>query len=141
MAEAIAEIDIKADIDSVYAVISDFESYPDFLKDVKSVKVEKKTKKGALVTYEVSVVKTIKYTLETEFHPPKKLSWTLLKGDFMKSNEGYWELKETKKGLTHAKYVIDVGFGLLVPGSVAKTLVSSTLPAMMQAFKKHIEKK
>ena len=139
MAQAVAEIEIHAPVQKVFDAVTDFENYPEFLSESKAVTVQKRSKKGAVVTFEVSVIKTIHYTLDMKFNPPHHVSWTLVEGDFMKSNDGSWELVEIKKGHTKAIYRIEVGFGLLVPGSIAKALVSSNLPAMLKAFKKRIE--
>ncbi len=140
MAIATIEKEIKADVKKVFDVITNFESYPEFLKETKGVVVEKKSKTGAIVTFEVDVIKTIHYTLDMKLKAPHHVTWTLVKGDFMKSNVGGWDLEEIKKGVTLAKYHIEVKFGLLVPGSVADTLVKKSLPAMIESFKKRIEK-
>jgi len=139
MAEASKTIEIKASIKDCYKVISDYESYPEFLKETKSITIGKKSGKTVEVTYELDLIKAIRYTLKITENAPHGLSWTLVKGDMMKSNTGSWELEEIDKHTTRATYNIDIGLGLLVPGSVAKMLVSSSLPAMMEAFKKRIE--
>ena len=83
----------------IYDVVTDFESYPDFLSDVKKVTVEKKGK-TQIVNFEISVIKKISYTLAFTMTPGKKVSWTFVKGDFFKDNTGSWEFKEVKKGQT-----------------------------------------
>lgn len=139
MAKAVSEIEIHAPIKKVFDVITDYESYPEFLSDCKDVAVAKKTKTGAEVHFEVSVIKKIKYTLNMKFKAPKKVTWSLVKGDFMKSNDGSWELEEVKKGVTKAIYSIEMNFGALVPSKITKALVSTNLPSMLRSFKEHIE--
>ena len=139
MAKAVAEIEINAPIKTVFDVVTDYEAYPDFLSDCKNVEVLKKTKTSAEVLFEVSVIKKIKYTLNMKFKAPKKVTWSLVKGDFMKSNDGSWDLEEVKKGVTKAIYSIEMNFGALVPSKITKALVSTNLPSMLKSFKKHIE--
>lgn len=133
------EIEIKATPKQCYDVIWDFESYPEFMKELKDVDVDKKKAKTCEVTYHIKVIKEISYSLKMKGTPNKKIEWTFIEGDYMKDNHGYWDLTETKKGVTLATYNIDIKFGLLVPGSVTKKLVGTNLPAMLKAFKKRIE--
>ena len=133
-------IEIKATPKKCYKVITDFESYPEFLSNVAAVAVAKKKANSCEVTYTIKVIKDIHYTLKMKGTPDKKIQWSFVDGDYMKKNEGYWELEEIKKGVTQATYNIDVKFGLLVPSSVTKKLVGSSLPTMLKEFKKRIEK-
>lgn len=133
------DIEIKASPKDCYKVIADFESYPDFLKDLKAVDVKKKKGNSSEVTYHISVIKDIQYTLKMNGKPDKRLEWSFVEGDYMKDNHGYWELEEVKKGVTLATYNIDVKFGLLVPSMVTKKLVGNHLPQMLKAFKARIE--
>lgn len=140
MAEVSQSIEIKATPKQCYKVITDYESYPEFLDQLSEVEVSKKRGNTAEVTYKIDVIKTISYTLKMKGKPDSHLEWTFVKGDVMKDNHGYWELEEIKKGVTLATYNIDVRFGLLVPKSITKTLVGKSLPEMLKAFKKRIEK-
>lgn len=139
MAKASATIEINASKKKVFDVISDFESYPDFLPETKTAVIDKHTKTKYTVTFTLDVIKTITYTLEMTVSAPNELSWTLVKGDMMKSNTGRWILEEVKKGLTKATYEIDVDLGLLVPSAVTKTLISRDLPKMLKHFKERVE--
>lgn len=122
----------------IYEVVSDFESYPEFLPDVKSTSVVKKGK-GVQADFEISVIKTIHYTLEFSLVPNKKVSWTFVKGDLFKDNTGEWTFEEVKKGQTKVTYAVDVDFGLFVPSMITKKLVGSNLPTMMKRFKERAE--
>lgn len=139
MAKASESIEIKATPKKCYDVITDYESYPEFLKESSNVTIKKKKGNTAEVTFEIDVIKKIRYTLSMIGKPGKGVTWNFVEGDFMKNNEGEWILEETKKGVTLATYNIEISFGLLVPGSVSKTLISKSLPAMLKSFKKRIE--
>lgn len=139
MAQASESIEIKASPKDCYAVITDYASYPEFLKETKDVEVGKKSGNSAEVTFRIEVIKKVSYKLKMVGTPPKKVSWTLLEGDIMKKNEGSWELEEISKGVTKATYTVDVDLKLFVPGPIAKMLVGSSLPSMLKSFKKRIE--
>ncbi|MCE9624503.1 MAG: SRPBCC family protein [Deltaproteobacteria bacterium] len=139
MSHATASIEIEAPIKKVFEVISDFESYPDFLNETREVVVEKKSGKGARVTFTINLIKKIRYTLDIKLNPPSGLSWTLVEGDLMKANNGGWKLSEVKKGITQAVYEIDMDLGSMVPKAISNKLIGTNLPTMMKQFKERAE--
>lgn len=138
MPGASSSIIIEAPPKVIYDVVLDFENYPDFLPDVKNAVVEKKGKQ-TIATFEISVIKKIHYTLSFATVPPKKISWSFVKGDLFKDNRGSWELKELKKGQTEALYQVEVDFGFPVPSLITNKLVGSNLPSMLKRFKERAE--
>ncbi len=133
------EIEIKATPKQCFDVITDYESYPEFISDLKEVDVKNRKGSTCEITYHIHVIKEITYSLKMTEKSPKRVEWSFIEGDFMKDNKGFWELEEIKKGVTKATYNIDVKFGLLVPGAVTKVLVGKNLPSMLKSFKKRIE--
>lgn len=138
MSSASAQIEIAAPIKDVFQVISDFEAYPEFLSETKKVTILKKSAKSMRVEFQVQMIKKIKYTLDIKLAAPKSVSWTLVEGDFMKKSVGAWKLS-SKKGMTQAKYEIDMEFGGLVPKAISDKLIGTNLPSMMQAFRDRAE--
>jgi coenzyme Q-binding protein COQ10 len=139
MAQASRSIQIKASPKDCFKVITDYESYPEFLKETKEVKVAKRSGNSCEVTYVLDLVKTITYSLKMKECPPDRIEWSFIKGDIIKDNSGEWLLEETDKGVTQATYTIDINLGLFVPSSISKMLIGQSLPAMLEAFKKRIE--
>ena len=99
MAKVSETIEIKASKKKVFDVITDFEAYPEFLPETKKVTIDKKSKNTYIVTFTIEVVKSVSYTLDMRAKPPSELSWTLVKGEIMKSNTGRWLLEEVRKGV------------------------------------------
>lgn len=139
MAGATRQIVINAPIEKVFEIVKDLESYPLFLKEVKSVKVTPEGANSMLADYEVDMIKRIKYTLKVVTEAPKKLSWTWVKGEMMKDNVGGWVLESLGPNQTQATYSVEVTLGPLVPKALVNTLVDTSLPAMLEAFKKRAE--
>ena len=139
MATTTTSIEIKAPIKKVYEVITHFTDYPKFLSGSKGAKVVKKNGNRLQVEFKIEVIKTITYTLDIQLSPPKGFTWSLIKGDFMRCNEGSWSLEEKKKGVTLATYEIEMDFGLLVPKSISNMLIGQNLPTMMKEFKERAE--
>ena len=138
MPGATSSILIHADTKTVYEVVSDFEKYPEFIPDVKSVKVHRKGKKVE-ADFEVSIIKRIQYSLAFDLKPYQQVQWTFVSSNLFKDNKGYWKFKEVKKGQTEATYHTEVDFGLFVPSIITNRLVGSNLPAMLKRFKTRAE--
>lgn len=142
MAQASRSIVIDVTPDELFDVIMDFEKYPEFLPEVKKAKVEAGQGSIKEVTYNVDIkAKVITYTLRHTADRPSKLSWTMIKGEMMKGNDGSWTLKAgPKPGTTEATYTIDLKLSSLVPGFIEKALAEQSLPGLLQNFKSRAEK-
>lgn len=132
-------IEIKASPKKCYEVITNYEKYPEFLKELNAIEVKNKKGNTAQVTYEINLIKKIHYTLKMVGKPPNLVEWSFVEGDVMRDNHGSWEFEEIKKGLTRATYTVDITFGLFVPSLITKKLIGSNLPAMLKAYKERIE--
>lgn len=123
--------------DQFMELIKDYEKYPEFIDEVKSVKIVKSEGHKKWVDYCVAIIKTFNYTLETTEESPQLVTWTLAKGDLFKKLTGSWELQD-EGGKCRATYTVDIDFGLFVPGPVVKTVQSVNLKMMMSSFQKRV---
>jgi len=124
--------------DQFFKIISDYESYPRFLSEVKDCKVVQTDGARKLVEFHVSVIKTFSYRLWITEQASSRISWTLDSGDIFKTSNGSWDLRE-RNGLTEVTYAVDASFKIFVPGPVAKALVSVNLPNMMNAYRRRVK--
>ena len=125
-------------VQEFYDLVSDYEKYPEFINEVKAVEILKNEDGTKLVKYDVSVIKTISYVLETRETPPSEIHWDFTKGDIFKTMSGSWIL-EDEAGKCRAQYTVDATFGVFVPGPITKTLQTVNLRSMMSAFHKRIQ--
>jgi coenzyme Q-binding protein COQ10 len=121
-----------------FEIISDYESYPQFLTEVKGCKVIETKGNKKLVEFQVSVVKTFTYRLWISEEKPKRISWTLDSGDIFKTSVGSWDLEDSG-GKTKATYAVDATFKVFVPGPIAKALINVNLPNMMRAYHERVK--
>lgn len=121
-----------------FKIISDYNSYSEFLNEVQDCRVidEKDGKK--LVEYSVSLVKNFKYRLWMTEEPSLKITWTLEGGDIFKESNGSWNL-EDENGKCKATYFVEAKFKGFVPGPIAKGLVNVNLPNMMNSYHKRVK--
>ena len=138
MPKASSSMVVSVPPQAIYDVALDFESYPEFLPDVKAASIDGRKGKDLLVTFEISVIKTIHYTLKVSATPHRRISWTLVEGDLFKKNEGEWRF-ENRQGKTRATYSVDIDFGRFVPSMITSRLIGSNLPGMMKRFKERAE--
>jgi coenzyme Q-binding protein COQ10 len=145
MAEAIRSIIINVPPEKFWSLITDFKVYPEFLSEIRKVTTSDAGGGKTDVSYTIeltlpvlNVTKTINYTLRFTPEPPKRLSWSLVKGD-MKENRGSWVLQGEGDGKTKATYTLEIGVGLLIPKVVTTVLAEQQLPSMLDRFKKRAE--
>jgi coenzyme Q-binding protein COQ10 len=146
MPEAVRSITVNVPIEKFWAVIADFGKYPEFLSEIRKCTIADAGGGKSDVSYTIelalpvlNVTKTINYTLRMVPEPPKKLSWTLVKGD-LKQNRGSWVLASEGEGKTKVTYTLEIGVGLLIPNVVTTVLAEQQLPKMLENFKLRAEK-
>ena len=139
MAGATRTIVINAPIEKVFSVVSDLESYPKFLPEVKKIQITRESPDTVVADYEVDMMKRVKYSLRLKSEAPRRLSWTWVRGEFMKDNQGSWALEPLSPTQTQVTYTIEVTLGALVPKSMVNALVDTQLPKMLEAFKARAE--
>ncbi len=137
MAQAEFKEVIQVDRDRLFQAITSYEEYPKFVEGCKSVQVQKRTEGQARVSYQVSMMKDVSYTLDhQEDSQNGKVQWTLVESDAFKKNSGLWELKSLGNGKTEVLYRLDVEFKIPVPGFILNRLVKGSLPEMVKSFVK-----
>ncbi|MFL5344324.1 MAG: type II toxin-antitoxin system RatA family toxin [Hyalangium sp.] len=139
MAGATKTILINAPVEKVFDTIIQYEKYREFLPEVKEVRTSNRQGSEVNVHYKVDVVKTIKYTIRVKEERPTRMSWTFVEGEFMKDNKGSWVLEPAGEGKTKATYTVEMALGALVPKTIVNALVETSLPKMLEAFKRRAE--
>lgn len=123
------------EIEKLYNVIINYDSYPDFVDGVSSIKVLEQTDAGARVEYGLNLIKKFKYILNLTHQSPTSVSWEFESGDLFKKNNGSWELVDLGNGQTEVTYSLDVDVKGFVPKSIISKLTDSSLPAMMKSYR------
>lgn len=120
--------------EKIYQVLVDYASYPEFVDGVTSIEVHHQDDASAKVTYNLNLIKTFSYTLNLSHEPNKSVSWSLVDGDFFKTNNGRWTLNDLGDGRTEVTYSLDVDFKVMVPRMISNKLTKSNLPSMMKSY-------
>ena len=116
-----------------FDLLIDYEKYPQFLNEVKEVKVIEDNGDKKKVEFKISVIKTLTYVNQQNEVRPNEVSWNFVSGDLFKDMKGHWKLSD-EGGKTKAEYFVEANFGMFVPKTMTKTVLSVNLPAMMKAY-------
>ena len=139
MPGATRTIVINAPVEKVFDVITQYERYPEFLPEVKEVRASNRQGNTVELHYKVDVMKTVRYSIRVTEERPRRMAWTFIEGEMMKDNKGSWLLEPEGEGKTRATYNVEMALGLLVPKAVVNALVDTSLPKMLDAFKRRAE--
>lgn len=139
MPGATRSIVINAPVEKVFDVITQYDKYAQFLSEVKEVRTSDRKGNEVKVHYKVEVMKTIKYSILVKEERPTRMSWSFIEGEFMKDNKGSWVLEPAGEGKTKATYTVEMALGALVPKTIVNALVETSLPKMLDAFKRRAE--
>lgn len=137
MAKASTTEVFNCTVEEFYKIISDYEKYPEFLQEVKQIKILKNEGNRKLVEYSVSVIKSFKYTMWMTENAPNSISWEFAGGDVFKTSIGSWKL-DNEAGKCRATYTVEASFSMFVPSPIANALVSVNLPGMISAYHKRV---
>lgn len=141
MSKIVRTIDIHAPIELAFDTICDFEAYPSFLEGMRDVKVLLIDESRAKVRFTLDLFKRIVYTLDFSIRRPTELLWTLAEAEMIKRNDGGWKLSSKGDSMIEAEYSIDIDFKIWVPGPISTFLISTSIPATLESFKREIEKR
>jgi carbon monoxide dehydrogenase subunit G len=137
--------EIHAPLETVWALVQDVESAPDWQGGLKSMHALDRDDEGRALRCEAETdakVRTVKSIVRFTYDGPQRLTWTQEKGD-LKSVNGSWELEDLGGDRTRATYSIeaDLGrtLGMLVRGPVVDVLRHMLAGARAGELKKAIE--
>jgi ribosome-associated toxin RatA of RatAB toxin-antitoxin module len=139
MARARKSIDVAVPPERFFEVLRDYPRYPEFLPDVKEVRVGPRAGDSIEVTYRVDAkVAVIEFTLLHVEQPPLRTDWRLVRGDVIRRDEGSWLLEATRSG-TRATYSIELELGAPLTATLERALAERGLPGMLKSFKVRAE--
>ena len=79
-------------VNEFYKIISDYESYPDFVNEITKSEVLKREDNKCLVEFGIKLMKEFSYKLWMIENDPQDISWTVEDNKIFKKNNGFWKL-------------------------------------------------
>ena len=115
---------IAASPERVWAIAADFESYPEWAKDVKDVVVRARDGEGRPVEVEFrasALGRSTHYTLSYDYaQAPDRLAWSLVRGDIMSTIDGAYVFSRLDDGGTEVRYDLVIELVVPLPGFVKR---------------------
>jgi uncharacterized membrane protein len=143
MTETASErIRVEAPADRCWDVAVDFESYPEWARDVKEIKILERDAegRGSRVEYRVAALgKSIRYVLQYEYSgAPESFSWKLVEGDMLRSLDGTYRF-EAQGEATRVHYDLAVDLAMPIPGLVKRRAASLIMGTALKELRKQVE--
>jgi uncharacterized protein YndB with AHSA1/START domain len=125
----------------VMAVIADFAAYPEWVAAAKKVEVLEDGEGGrARQVHFVLDAGAVKddYVLEYTWTGDSKVTWTLVKGQMQKRNDGSYSLAEIDGG-TEVTYSITIDLSIPMLGMIKRKAEKVILDTALKELKKRVE--
>lgn len=123
-----------------FAVLIDFDRYPSWSSPITSCRILTRTDDGLpkRVAFELDMtLKTLRYTLEYRFDPPRGGEWNLVEGDVAGVEGSY--LFEAEGDGTRATCTQAIDPGFWVPGFLKRTFEQKALADSVEEFRRAVE--
>ncbi len=140
---ATERIRIDAPADRCWDVAVDFESYPDWVRDVREVKILERDAEGRghRVEFRAAALgKSIRYILEYDFtEAPEAFSWKFVEGDMLRRLDGRYQFEADGPGSTRVHYELAVELAVPLPGLVKRRAAGLIMGSALKELKKQVE--
>ena len=136
------EIDIRADRDRVWHVVTAFDEYPDWAGDIKHVAVLETGDEGLARTVEYRVGGfgvTVGYTLAYTYDLPGTISWELVRSNELRRMDGAYTFTDAGDGVTHVEYLLTVDLKIPVIGMIKRRAEKLIIHHALTGLRDHVE--
>ncbi len=138
--EGTREIEIDARPADCFAILTDYESMPEWQSRVTECRVLSRGDDGLAREVEYAIdakLRTVRYRLRHLYDRPAWVGSEYLNGDF-RCFEGDYYLKDAG-GTTHVEFRLRIDPGLRVPGRIAKMLNEAVMGRALEDLKERVE--
>jgi uncharacterized membrane protein len=136
-------IRIEAPADRCWDVAVDFESYPEWVRDVKEVRTLERDDDGLgkRVEYRAAALgKSVRYILEYDFSDaPNMFSWKFVEGDMLRRLDGSYRFEPDGPASTRVHYELAVELAVPLPGLLKRRAAGLIMGSALKELKKQVE--
>lgn len=132
---------IDAELGTVYDVVGDFDTYPEWLEEFKAAEVLATREDGwaeqvrfTMASMGLTIHMTLAYT-----YTDTRMSWELVEADMMTRNDGAYDMVDNGDGTTTLTYELEVETSVPLPGMIRKKLAQKTVNDSLKAIKLRAE--
>ena len=132
---------INAPLDTIWAVLTDFEQYPTWARDLKEAAILERDEEGrpTAVRFRAAAMgRSTNYTLRYEWDDaPYRLPWELVDGDIMRVLDGAYEFAEHDGG-TDVTYHLRVELVIPLPGFVKRRAEARIVSTALEELRERV---
>jgi ribosome-associated toxin RatA of RatAB toxin-antitoxin module len=126
-----------------YAVLTDFERYPEWAADIKAVSVDERDEEGRAtsVTFRAAAFgRSTSYTLQYDYtKAPGELSWVQTAGDLTRRLDGVYVIEAAGNHATEINYDLIVDLMVPLPGFVKRRAEGRIMGTALRELKARVE--
>jgi ribosome-associated toxin RatA of RatAB toxin-antitoxin module len=143
--QASQRLAVAASPQQLFDVVTDFDQYPEWIRDLKAVEVVSRDDEGRPleVRYRAAAMgRSTSYTLRYDYSDaPRILRWRLVEGDIMRRLDGEYEFVPVAEdsGRTEVVYHLTVELVVPLPGFVKRRAESKIMHNALRELKAHVE--
>jgi hypothetical protein len=137
-------VEIDAPIETCYAAIIDYETFPSWQGAVVDTEVLDWDAKGRGKRVRLFVdakVRKVDYTLDYSYDEPERIEWDFVEGNGINAADGHYLFEDLGNDRTRATYKLGLEVGIPLPGPVARRAHKSTLKGSVEDLKKEAERR
>jgi uncharacterized membrane protein len=144
MADTASErIRVEAPAARCLDVALDFESYPEWARDVREAKVLETDSegRGSRVEFRAAALgKSIRYVLDYDFSGlPDSFSWKFVEGDMLRRLDGTYRFESEGPTSTRVHYELTVELAVPLPGLLKRRAAGLIMGSALKELKKQVE--
>ncbi len=137
-------VEIDAPIETCFAAIIDYETFPSWQGAVVDTEVLDWDKQGRGKRVRLFIdakVRKVDYTLDYRYEQPERIEWEFVEGNGINDADGHYLFEDLSGGRTRATYKLGLEVGIPLPGPVARRAHKSTLKGSVEDLKREAERR
>ncbi len=136
-------IEIDASPEELFAIVTDLDSYPDWVDGVKAVEIheldDNELPLRSTMTLDVAI-RTVTYTLGYEYDYPNSVAWACEEGGDIRRIDGSYTFEQEAEGEpTTVTYELTIDPGFPVPGFMLRKAQKAIMNAALKGLKAQAE--
>jgi uncharacterized membrane protein len=137
-------IEIDAPMETCFAAIIDYETFPSWQGAVVDTEVLDWDADGRGKRVRLFVdakIRKVDYTLDYRYEAPERIEWDFVEGNGINDADGHYLFEDLGGDRTKATYRLGLEVGIPLPGPVARRAHKSTLKASVEDLKREAERR
>jgi hypothetical protein len=137
-------VEIDAPIETCFAAIIDYETFPSWQGAVVDTEVLDWDSKGRGKRVRLFIdakVRKVDYTLDYSYDEPQRIEWDFVEGNGINGADGHYLFEDLGNDRTRATYKLGLEVGIPLPGPVARRAHKTTLKGSVDDLKKEAERR